>query len=81
MISQLKNEKGEWITRDNGLQEYIPNYFQGLYSSSRSGGEVILRNVQKRVIEAQNDFLLANFEAQEIKRSNFCLYIRTSLRG
>ena len=74
LIMKLKMDSGEWETWEGGLQELITNYFQDLFTSSSCDADPILRNVDRRVANSENRFLLADFDAQEIKDVIFSMH-------
>lgn len=57
-IQKLKNEDGEWVDLNSGLQELIKEYFQQLFTEEQAQGEFFVNCISRSVSEQQNRELL-----------------------
>ena len=75
-MMKLKNDENDWVEWREGMEDLVVEYFKDLFSSPDCITEPILRSVQRRVTDEQNQQLIKEFEESEIKRQFFlCIQI------
>ena len=73
-VKKLKDEAGNWLEGMPGLNTHIQNYFTHLFTSEvQHTNPNLLQKVQPKVTEQMNDFLMAPFSADDVKKAVFSI--------
>lgn len=73
-IHKLKNERCEWVTWDDGLQEFIVGYFRELFSSDNTNCSEIVGCIPTTITDQQNEELLKPVTNMEVKNALFQMH-------
>lgn len=68
-ISKLKDQNGNWVEWDSGLDKVIVNYFVELFSSSQTDCQEIVECIPSNITAEHNGSLLKPVEDLEVKRA------------
>lgn len=73
-ITKQKDDSGQWQDWNSGVQEIIYQYFSNIFVSQGCDCDAILRHVQLKISDAQNQLLMEPFSAEDIKAALFFMY-------
>ncbi|XP_043814104.1 uncharacterized protein LOC122724008 [Manihot esculenta] len=74
MFQKLKNDDGNWVEWESGLPNLILDFYTKLFTSEGGDTEPVLRYVQKRVTVRQNEKLMTDFSAEEVREAIFSMH-------
>lgn len=72
-ILKLQDDSGSWKDRDDGLHKLIEDYFSDIFSTVGVECEGVLSEVQHRISENQNNWLLEEIRSEEVKAALFSM--------
>lgn len=70
-IRSLKNSEWEEVDWNNGLEEVITGYFSNLFKASNTNWSMVVRCIDCKVSDAQNEMLLSPVTEIEVKQALF----------
>lgn len=73
-IQRLKNDNGEWISWDGGLQELIKDYYQQLFTEGLNQGDEAVNCVSTNITAVHNNILLEPVTDDEVKQAIFSMH-------
>lgn len=73
-IQRLKNDRGDWVTWDAGLQEVMVNYFRDMFTTTNIEDEEVLEGIPLTVSDVQNQELLKPIEEEQVKKALFQMH-------
>ena len=73
-VKRLKDDEGNWLEGMPELNNHILNYFSHLFSSEvQHTDPALLQKVQHKVSDQMNNFLMAPFTADDVKKAVFSI--------
>lgn len=72
-ISKLKDENGIWCDWEH-LGDLIGRYYENLFQSSEVNCGEVLEGVNRRISSVQNEKLIEDFTAEEVKNAIFSMH-------
>uniref|UniRef100_A0A803Q9L8 Reverse transcriptase domain-containing protein n=1 Tax=Cannabis sativa TaxID=3483 RepID=A0A803Q9L8_CANSA len=73
-IRSLKDNSGVSIDWDNGLANFIQDYFSNIFTASESCWEHVMNCLEPKISAEQNSILLQPISAEEIKHALFQMH-------
>ncbi|XP_074374872.1 uncharacterized protein LOC141716338 [Apium graveolens] len=73
-IHRLKNDNGNWVDWQQGLQSLIVNYYQDLFKSDQANIDEVTNCVHPRLSSAQNMDLMKEISDVEVKSAIFQMH-------
>uniref|UniRef100_A0A803PEE1 Reverse transcriptase domain-containing protein n=1 Tax=Cannabis sativa TaxID=3483 RepID=A0A803PEE1_CANSA len=73
-IVKLKNDNGDWVEWDHGLENVIVDYFSNLFATDGSACTEVIDCIQSRVTSQMNEELTRNVSVEEVKRAVFDMH-------
>ncbi|KAL8148453.1 hypothetical protein AgCh_005718 [Apium graveolens] len=73
-IDSLLNDDGQRVGWESGLQDTMVNYFTKLFGASQTVWNHLFECVMRRINHVQNASLLAQVEANEVKKALFSMH-------
>lgn len=74
MFNSLQDEQGNWVQKGPDLNALVSRYFAELYKGGETQMEDVISCVQKKVIDAHNELLIAPFRQEEVKEVVFSMH-------
>lgn len=73
-IQRIKDEDGEQRETPEEIQEVITGYFSRLFTTSSLNGDLSQRETVERVTNEENEALMADITAEEVKTTVFSMH-------
>lgn len=73
-IQRLKNENGDWIDWQNGLQHLISKYYQDLFCATDTDSGEVIDSVPQTINQGHNSNLLKEITSDEVKIALFQMH-------
>lgn len=73
-IHKFKNDTGEWVNWQNGLQDLIQNYYKELFSSAQTSCDEVVRCVSTKISSEQNIDLLQEISEAKVRAAIFQMH-------
>lgn len=70
-IVKLKDEDGNWLVWQNGLDQYITSYYQGLFMATHTNNDEVMKCIKLKVSQEHNLELLHEITEEEVKKAIF----------
>lgn len=74
MIHRLKNEAGEWVDWQNGLQNLITQFYTELFTTASTNHVEVIEAVSQSITQVDNMELLQEVTKEEVKLALFQMH-------
>ncbi|XP_019194791.1 PREDICTED: uncharacterized protein LOC109188616 [Ipomoea nil] len=73
-IKRLRDENGDWVREETGLDNVMLNYFNNLFAPNYGDMEEVVEAISERVTERDNAWLLRPLSMEEMRVSIFQMH-------
>ena len=79
-VARLRDDNRTWCTWNHGHQDLIVDYFKDVFTSRGSDNAENLSNVNRKITEEHNQYLLRLFDVKEVREAVFSMHPNKSPR-
>ncbi|XP_074342276.1 uncharacterized protein LOC141679766 [Apium graveolens] len=70
-IQRLQVEEGQWVDWENGLEEFMKEYYSGIFKATEANWQEVIDCVPRKITSDKNSELLAEVVDEEVKTALF----------